>query len=213
LLAFTDDDCAPDPGWLNAFAGCLAPGAGRAAGGRTINALPANPYSAASQGLVDYLYSHFNRDPARARFLTSNNLAVPARDFRALGGFDERFTLAAGEDRDFCARWLCSGRQMVYLPAARVYHAHPLSPRTFFRQQFNYGRGAFYFHRLRQAGESRREPPAFYLKLLSHPFSAGSRRARDAGQALLMAFSQLAIAAGYARAAWFDRKLDITTQG
>ena len=50
-------------------------------GGRTVNALPGNPYSTASQLLIDYLYSYYNADSGQARFFTSNNLAVAAERF------------------------------------------------------------------------------------------------------------------------------------
>ena len=48
-LAFTDDDCAPDPGWLHALAARFAAEPGGLLGGRTINRLPENPYSSASR--------------------------------------------------------------------------------------------------------------------------------------------------------------------
>ncbi len=68
-LAFTDDDCAPEPKWLTALDARLA-GFGGAAlvGGRTVNALAANAYVAASQLVVDAGYAHLNADPERARF-------------------------------------------------------------------------------------------------------------------------------------------------
>jgi GT2 family glycosyltransferase len=50
---------------------------------------------------------------------------------------------AAGEDREFCDRWLRHGYRMAYVPKATVYHAHELTFCTFWRQHFGYGRGAF----------------------------------------------------------------------
>src|SRR5437016_6865605 len=102
FLAFTDDDCRPWRDWLKTLAVRLAKDPDCIVGGRTINALPDNPYSSASQHLIDYLYSYYNADPDRARFLTSNNLTLAADRFRAIGGFDTTFPGAAAEDRDFC---------------------------------------------------------------------------------------------------------------
>jgi len=63
---------------------------------------------------------------------------------------------------------------MIYAPEVQVYHAHNLTLPTFWRQHFNYGRGAFCFHRVRAQRASRRikvEPLSFYLHLLTYSFS------------------------------------------
>ena len=54
-LAFTDDDCMPAPDWLTKLERTLEARPQSAAGGATVNALPRNPYSAASQALTSYL--------------------------------------------------------------------------------------------------------------------------------------------------------------
>ncbi|HEU4594345.1 MAG TPA: glycosyltransferase, partial [Pyrinomonadaceae bacterium] len=136
LLAFTDDDCAPDSGWLRAFASAFRRTPGRIVGGRTLNALPRNPYAETSQTIIEVVYAHFNRDPDDARFFASNNFAVPAARFRELRGFDESFRTS--EDREICDRWLSKGYKLAYAPAAIVRHAHPLTLRTLWRQHFGY---------------------------------------------------------------------------
>jgi GT2 family glycosyltransferase len=195
FLAFTDDDCEPDPNWLNALLERLRSRPEAAVGGRTINGLPDNPYSTASEEIVGYLYMHLNRDMERARFLTSNNFALPADRFREVGGFNERFTLAAGEDRDFCDRWRARGYSLAYAPEAIVRHAHALSLIAFISQQFNYGRAAFHFRS--------RQPLSFYLRLLAHPFTTSSQRHGAVQQALLFVVSQACIVAGCGWAALF----------
>lgn len=199
FLAFTDDDCAPAPDWLKALAArfVLTPGYG--VGGRTVNSLPQSLLSTASQQLVTYIYAYYNAGPDGARFLASNNLALPARQFRKVGGFDITFPLAAGEDREFCDRWLYHGYKMTYAPEAIVYHAHALSLRRFWRQHFNYGRGAFYFHQLRLCRNQKRiklEPLSFYLNLLRYPFSQ-SQGWRALLLTALLVMSQVANAAGF----------------
>lgn len=174
FLAFTDDDCQPAPNWLNALGSRFAAMPHCAMGGRTINALPENPYSTCSQLLVDYLYSYYNLAITRSKFFTSNNFAVPSELFLKIGGFDTSFARAGGEDRDFCSRCLDHGYPMKYAPDAIVHHFHALTFLTFWRQHFNYGRGAFHFHqrRARLKGERHRvEPLSFYLKLLQFPYS------------------------------------------
>jgi GT2 family glycosyltransferase len=171
FLAFTDDDCIPNADWLEKLADRFAQTPEHIIGGLTLNALPNNPYSTASQILIDYLYKYYNPIFNQACFLTSNNLAVPAAQFRALGGFDASFPLAAAEDRDFCDRWRSRGYRMIYAPEVVVYHAHALTLRTFLRQHFRYGRGAFHFHQARtERGQNRirLEPASFYVNLLRY---------------------------------------------
>ena len=148
LVAFTDDDCVVDPRWVRALAARFD-GSGNAIGGRTLNALPHNVYSTASQILIDYLYGYYNPVAEDAVFFASNNLAVSRREFLAIGGFDESFGRAAGEDRELCDRWRGLGHGMIYAADALVHHGHELTLRRFCRQHFNYGRAAVHFHRAR----------------------------------------------------------------
>src|SRR5512135_321602 len=52
-LAFTDDDCAPSRDWLTRLQEHFAHAPEVLYGGRTVNGLAANPYSAASQAVID----------------------------------------------------------------------------------------------------------------------------------------------------------------
>lgn len=198
-LVFIDDDCKPAPDYLQRLAERLAKTPVCAIGGRTINALSHNPYSTASQLLIDYLYAYYNADPDHARFLASNNMALPTERFHAIGGFDTSFVLAAGEDRELCDRWRHLGHRIIYAPEALVYHSHAMTLRKFWRQHFNYGRGAASFHRARgrrNTGDVKLEPISFYLNLLRYPFSQ-SDEIRALPLAALLLLSQAANAVGF----------------
>ena len=172
LLAFTDDDCRPRPDWLRRLAGRFRVRPEEGAGGRTVNVLARNRYSAAAQLVVDVGYVQNNSGPDDRRWFTTNNLAVPAVAFRALGGFDPSFRTA--EDRDFCSRWVASGLAMSYEPLAVVEHAHELTLASFVRLHFDYGRGAFRYHRKqRRGGQPVRVEPSFYIALAREGRRAG----------------------------------------
>lgn len=197
-LVFTDDDCQPHAHWLNALAAQLEQQPLALVGGHTLNALPHNVFSTASQLLIDYLYDYYN-SRHQPSFFASNNFAMAAEQFRRLGGFDTSFPLAAGEDREFCDRWLQQGLPMAYAPEARVDHSHHLSLRRFWRQHFNYGRGAYCFHQVRSrraAEQVKVEPLEFYWQLLTYPLV---RRFQVQGMLLsgLLLVSQVANVVGF----------------
>lgn len=178
LLGFVDDDCRPAPDWLRRLAERHAAEPEVAIGGHTHNELVDNPYATVSQLIVDAGYARHNGDRSDARFITTNNLAVPAGGFWEIGGFDVRFVTS--EDRDFCDRWVAAGRRLHYLPEAVVYHAHHARLPGFCRQHFAYGRGSFRFHRehKRRSGKRIRLEPSFYLGL--HRRALRGRGVREA---------------------------------
>jgi glycosyltransferase involved in cell wall biosynthesis len=219
LLVFTDDDCEPTSGWLSALYGQFQRWPDRAIGGETINALPQNAYSTASQLLVDYLYEYYGAGAATGAdgaaagppFFTSNNLAVPATLFHDVGEFDGSFPLAGGEDREFCDRWQERGYRLLRAPDAIVRHSHRLSFGTFWRQHMNYGRGAFH---LRKARAARRrdaiglEPFTFYGRLLMYPARTAGHREPKLFLMTLMFVSQVANALGFVLEAGAHRSTD-----
>jgi GT2 family glycosyltransferase len=197
-LVFIDDDCAPDPDWLGAF-DAASPSEDEVLGGSTLNGLHKNRYSTASQQLLDYLDEYFFQGSSAFRFFTSNNMAVAARHFEALGGFDTRFPLAAGEDREFCYRWLQSGGRLRHVPQAIVTHAHFLTISSFLRQHFGYGRGGFTYDWLcvqRDCDRLRLRPLSFYTNLLGFPWRTENAWTACVSTALLF-LSQAANAAGF----------------
>ena len=203
FLAFTDDDCRPSPSWLSSLAMRISRLPHSLVGGYTANALPGNPFSTASQMLIDSMYCFFNTNPDSARFVASNNICLSVAQFQSIGGFDRRFRRAAAEDRDFCYRWLEDQRQIVFAPEAQVSHAHHLSLGSFFAQHYHYGRGAFFF----RADRSRRsrsalqiEPLGFYLGLLIYPLRQPSSQPFVL-TALLVALAQVANTVGFFREA------------
>jgi glycosyltransferase involved in cell wall biosynthesis len=196
LLAFTDDDCQPQPDWLRALAARFSTAPDQAIGGRTFNLLTRSLYSSASQLLHDCVYAYFNAAPDDARFLAANNLALPARLFETVGGFEP--SLWASEDRELCDRWRARGLPLVYAPEVVVGHAHQLSLASFWQQHYRYGRSTFAFHRLRARRRLGRfeAQPGFYWYLLTSALRS-SGRGRALSMAALLGLTQAAKAAGF----------------
>jgi GT2 family glycosyltransferase len=109
-IAFTDDDCLPDPGWLAAGTRAIDAGASGVSG-RVIVPLPTAP--------TDYERNAANLETAE--FVTAN--CFYRRDvLDAVGGFDERFAAAWREDSDLYFTLLERGEPLVAAADAIVVH-------------------------------------------------------------------------------------------
>lgn len=198
ILAFMDDDCMPSENWLTSLAVRFGQTPNLGVGGRTINALAENPFSTASQLLIDYLCHYYNKRPDRARFSSGSNLNFSTDAFHAVGGFNTRLSLGSGEDREICYRWILSGRPFVYAPEVVVYHYHFLTWRTFIRQHFNYGRGSLQFRREHARQTQDRisfEPLSFYRNLIFYPLIKKTKSA-NLSLFFLILLSQISAVAG-----------------
>jgi len=110
-LAFTDDDCLPEPGWLDAFEkAILANENAQVLEGKTMpsgvrrslaEVCPANEYGG---------------------YLWSCNFAMPRKLFVEIGGFDQGFRHACMEDVDLSDRIQQMGLNMVFVSQALVFH-------------------------------------------------------------------------------------------
>lgn len=116
-LVFTDADCLPQPGWLQALVGNASSADGLRAGAVQVraNGAPPNPWERYDvvRGIPQEHYV------ARGYAVTAN-LAMPAALLSALGGFDEqRFS---GGDAELCRQAVAAGYPLVYVPEAVVEH-------------------------------------------------------------------------------------------
>ncbi len=113
LVAFTDDDCEPSPGWLSAIV--------RAAGARedVIVQGPTQPNPRETQEMGPF--SRTLKVSRLGPWFPTCNVAYPRSMLQSLGGFDE--SLPRGEDTDLAYRALAIGARPVWAPDALVWHA------------------------------------------------------------------------------------------
>ena len=107
-LAFVDDDCEPQSGWLEALDAAAAEA--DVVEGRTI-----------SPGASDSPFEEHVENQSGG-VLWSCNLAVRREVFAQLGGFDEDFTEAGGEDMEFAWRVARAALRVRFAPQALVFH-------------------------------------------------------------------------------------------
>jgi GT2 family glycosyltransferase len=197
VLAFTDDDCAPQRDWAARMLAQVEAAPAALAGGVVCNGLPENPWSAASQLVLEVVVDMYNGRPDAPGFVPTSNLALRRDVFEALGGFDERFRSAAAEDRDFCDRAHAAGYPLVIVPEAIVDHFHDLDVRGFCRQSAAYGRGEVTYRAVcaEQGRPANVVRHSFYQRLVRAGLKHGARR----GSALIAraAVNQLVFLASY----------------
>lgn len=113
-IAFTDDDCLPEAGWIEAFAEAIDSSGANAPPdvleGRTVAERPRRSLA--------------ERSPVNTHggYWWSCNLAVRAEFFRRLGGFDEGFPYASMEDVEFARRARAAGAREKFVAGAEVCH-------------------------------------------------------------------------------------------
>ena len=116
LVAFTDDDCRPEPTWLEElFAACQAEGAEVFLQGTT------RPDPLETEVFAAPHSRSLAVDPPN-HFAQTCNVAYPTALLEKLGGFDEDL-VTSGEDTDLALRAREAGAGQVAVPAAVVYHA------------------------------------------------------------------------------------------
>ncbi|HET8956093.1 MAG TPA: glycosyltransferase [Solirubrobacterales bacterium] len=200
VVCFTDDDCEPEAGWVEALVAPLLAEEAEVATGPVRMGDGATTADRAWEAIVNYLQVRATAPgSASPGFAVTANLAA-RRSLLERIPFDESFPVAAGEDRDWGERAAQAGSGPVFVPAATVIHQSGMSARGFLRQQYRYGRGAA---RYRASGNGRRPgSPSFYVGLIRAAFRAGP------APGLLVTAAQAATLAGVIRETARERLYD-----
>lgn len=116
LIAFTDDDCEPDPGWIEALLAHHRSHPGALLQGRT----EPIPRERESLGPLSRTMEIRTLGP----YFQTCNIAYPRKLLEGLGGFDEgTFGRWGGEDTDLAWRAMERGADTVFAEDALVHHA------------------------------------------------------------------------------------------
>jgi glycosyltransferase involved in cell wall biosynthesis len=160
IVAFTDDDTAADPRWLEG----IARGFTRATDVACVSGVvPSGELRNSVQSYFDARVSWSKNTELQVfrlaepppdiplfpfsvgRFGTGANFAVRARLVRELGSFDEALGVGTrtqgGEDLDIFTRTLLAGHTLVVEPTAIMWHRHRDNTAALRHQAVGYGRG------------------------------------------------------------------------
>jgi glycosyltransferase involved in cell wall biosynthesis len=133
IIFFTDADCVPEPDWVAKLLRSFEePGVAAAGGTYGIR----NPESLVAQCIhYDIQYRHSRMGP-KVAYIGSFSLAVRRSALEAVGGFDETFRIACGEDADLSYRLHTAGHGLRFNKDCVVFHHFPTGVVHFWRQQF-----------------------------------------------------------------------------
>ena len=155
IVAFTDDDARPDPGWLEALAAGFAVPDVHAVTGPVVpaeletraQALFEDYYGGMGSGFGLKLHSRRGRPLTYQPnvYGTGCNMAFRRETLERLGGFDTALDVGTatggGGDLDVLQRVIEGDGAIAYRPDALVRHVHRRTRRQLRRQLFDNGRG------------------------------------------------------------------------
>lgn len=116
VLAFTDCDCIPEPGWLEAGMAALSRG-DIVGGGMMVLVEDRNAMTPCEAFETVFAFNNA-RYVLRKHFTVTANLFVRRSDFVRVGGFRS----GVSEDLEWCLRARSLGLRIVFEPEARVGH-------------------------------------------------------------------------------------------
>lgn len=135
VIAFTDSDCIPHPDWIDKLTRDFGDRVGAVGGTYGI----ANRQSLLARMVHEEIAARHGKYTSPVDFLGSYNLAVVNEVFREVGGFDESFRAASGEDNDLSYRIADAGYTLWFARAAIVDHYHPTRVLRYLRTQARHG--------------------------------------------------------------------------
>jgi glycosyltransferase involved in cell wall biosynthesis len=138
IVAYLDDDAAPDPHWLQYLAHAFQTSDFAAIAGPNI-AFPDDNFIAQCVDHSPGNPTHVLIDDREAEHLPGCNMAYRRAWLADVGGLDPLFRIA-GDDVDLCWRIQQRGGKLGFHAGAMVWHHRRGSIRTYWKQQFNYGR-------------------------------------------------------------------------
>ena len=137
ILFFTDADCIPQSDWIDkALFHFRESNISVLAGSYGI----ANPNQILAKCIYEeILFRHKKFSNTMIKVFGSYNFAIRRPVFGKLGGFDQTYTSASGEDNDLSYRIITAGYCIKFVSDMRVDHFHPTKILIYLREQFNHG--------------------------------------------------------------------------
>jgi glycosyltransferase involved in cell wall biosynthesis len=169
IILFTDDDCMLSTKWAANLTTFLEENSSYSGVGGEIKRLT---NSLAARFTDDIGCLNHPGDPTDLFYLVSANAAYRRRALEAVGGFNELFPCAGGEDPDLSFRIRARGEKLAKVSDSIVLHEHPSSLRGVYRMHFRYGRGEYGLHSAGFDGYQSRGSTSMLRRELKEAFKA-----------------------------------------
>ncbi len=135
ILAYTDSDCVPRPDWIRHLVAAFETGV--VAVGGTYDIINAHARLArVVQAEIAARHARFGQE---VDFLGSFNVAYRKEAFDAVGGFEESYRWASGEDNDLAYKLQHAQGRILFTADAIVGHHHPERLVGYLRTQARHG--------------------------------------------------------------------------
>jgi glycosyltransferase involved in cell wall biosynthesis len=145
IICFTDADCVPEKGWVaKLVASYSSPEIGGVGGSYDI----VNGDKLLPACIHEEIRERHLRMPKVVNYLGSFNLSYRRNVLAEVGGFDESFTHASGEDNDLSYRIIQKGYTLLFNEHAKVAHCYPENLFNYLKQQLVHGYWRVKLHRI-----------------------------------------------------------------
>jgi GT2 family glycosyltransferase len=136
ILLFTDDDCVPEPEWLDAM---LEPFKDQDVVGAKGTYRTRQRRIAARFVQIEYedKYRLMAGLPS-IDFIDTYSAAFLRDRFLEMSGYDTSFPVACAEDIELSYRMSARGWKMVFAPAAIIYHTHPETLSLYLKKKYKF---------------------------------------------------------------------------
>jgi glycosyltransferase involved in cell wall biosynthesis len=144
IICFTDADCVPEKRWVSKLAASYS---SQKIGGVGGSYEIMNGDTLLSACIHEEIRERHLRMPKVVNYLGSFNLSYRRRVLEEVGGFDESFRQASGEDNDLAYRVIQKGYTLIFNEEIKVGHYYPESLIKYLKHQLVHGYWRVKLHR------------------------------------------------------------------
>lgn len=141
IVCFTDSDCVPAPDWVSRLVEQYTSEEIAGVGGTydIVNDIVNGSNSLLARCIHEEIVQRHLEMPRYVDYLGAFNVSYRRAVLEKVGGFDESYRIASGEDNDLAYRVRKQGHRLVFTRGARVAHYHPSNLWRYLGQQFWHG--------------------------------------------------------------------------
>ena len=137
IVLFTDSDCIPDKNWVKGIISNF---------NNDKHGVVMGSYGIANQGSLlarcihkEILYRHHHLMPDYPKVFGSYNFGIRKNIFDKVGGFDQNYSAASGEDNDLSYKVRKAGYDIFFAKDSLVNHFHPEKVGRYLKEQYRHG--------------------------------------------------------------------------